>query len=198
MGLSFSCRDDSPMDYQSIARDREQHSAAPSSSAQSFYFINFSWNFISQQAGVCHPSAPLTMSPLPTFYLHFTTFSGCSAPHHLAEIPNLLSVDLPCLVASKIHSQSPKDLYTEPLWDNSWISRQLFCCCCGQILQKNDTLCSNAQLSWPVKWVFAYCLNTSQSPFLVDGRWIHFTLNCVLQFTLNGYQFSFCFQIGLR
>lgn len=56
--------------------------AAPSSSAQSFYFINFSWNFISQQAGVCHPSAPLTVSPLPTFYLHLTAFSGCSAPHH--------------------------------------------------------------------------------------------------------------------
>lgn len=123
---------------------------APSSSAQSFYFINFSWNFISQQAGVCHPSAPLTMSPLPTFYLHFTTFSGCSATQHLAEIPNILSWIcllgvLPKFTPSPLKSYTPKhpgsraqfqDNFFVVKWSKAW---HIMCQCSTQLTSQIST-----------------------------------------------------------
>lgn len=57
------------------------HSLCTPSSAPSFYFINFSWNSISPQACVWHPSAPLILLLLPTFYLPFTTFSHRPRSH---------------------------------------------------------------------------------------------------------------------
>lgn len=97
------------------------------------------------------------MSPLPTFYLHFTTFSGCSAPHHLAEIPNLLSWICFVGLLPKFTPRPSQDLYTEPLWNNSSLQDNFFVV----RAPKTDTLCANAQLSWPVRWVSAHRLATS-------------------------------------
>lgn len=53
-----------------IAGDTEPHS--PSTCPwHSLTAINFSQNFISQQAHACYSSAPLILFPLPAFYVHF-------------------------------------------------------------------------------------------------------------------------------
>lgn len=126
------------------------------------------------------------MSPLPTFYLHFTTFSGCSAPHHLAEIPNLLSWICFVGLLPKFTPRPSQDLYTEPLWNNSSLQDNFFCCQGSKdwhiMCQCSTQLTSQMSVCTPLSYF-------PQSPFLLDGRRIHFPLSCVLQFTLSGYLF---------
>lgn len=83
-------------------------------------------------------------------------------------------LDLLCGVASKIHTQAPNDLYTEPLWNNSSFQDNF------SVVNatKTDTLCANAQLSWLVRWVSAYLLDTSPKSF--PSWWKTDTLHSVV------------------
>ena len=90
---------------QAVTGEEEPLRLPTASLTQSFYFIKFSWNPVSQQACVCRPSATLTLLLLPTFYLHFTTFSTRPALLPSCDSSAYFHRAAPCMAVSKIHLQ---------------------------------------------------------------------------------------------